>query len=196
MNRSPQLLFQSVVVLWRHVNIYCDVFLTDCPQNVSSWVTCVFPPSPSWLLLVNHPDIIQWTCKGHPISRLSGPIKLTLLPAWISNHIPRDVWGEITYPFPNINGDIFNRWYIFRMQMPVNVLGYIDTSCNTYYGDIIFRHKPLCANGTNRMWFTNCTFHIRINILQQGVFTHISQPSYFSTGVKRLPMLKHLHIYS
>ena len=29
---------------------------------------------------------------------------LTLIPAWISNHKPSKVWGEITYPFPNFNG--------------------------------------------------------------------------------------------
>ena len=29
---------------------------------------------------------------------------LTLIPAWISNHMPGKVWGEITYPFLNFNG--------------------------------------------------------------------------------------------
>ena len=29
---------------------------------------------------------------------------LTLIPAWISNHMPSKVWGEITYPFLNFNG--------------------------------------------------------------------------------------------
>ena len=29
---------------------------------------------------------------------------LTLIPAWISNHMPFIIWGEITYPFPNFNG--------------------------------------------------------------------------------------------
>ena len=33
-------------LLWRH--------LTDCPQNFSKWVTCVFPPSSSWLSLNNY----------------------------------------------------------------------------------------------------------------------------------------------
>ena len=30
--------------------------------------------------------------------------RLTLIPTWISNHIPGKVWEEITYPFPNFNG--------------------------------------------------------------------------------------------
>ena len=29
---------------------------------------------------------------------------LTLIPAWISNHLPSKVWGEITYPLLNFNG--------------------------------------------------------------------------------------------
>ena len=29
---------------------------------------------------------------------------LTLIPAWISNHVPSNIWNEITYPFPNFNG--------------------------------------------------------------------------------------------
>ena len=29
---------------------------------------------------------------------------LTLIPAWISNHIHYKVWDEITYPFLNFNG--------------------------------------------------------------------------------------------
>ena len=29
---------------------------------------------------------------------------LTLIPAWISNHMPSKVWDEINYPFPNFSG--------------------------------------------------------------------------------------------
>ena len=29
---------------------------------------------------------------------------LTLIPAWISNHIHYKMWDEITYPFLNFNG--------------------------------------------------------------------------------------------
>ena len=29
---------------------------------------------------------------------------LTLIPAWISNYMPSNVWDEITYPFLNFNG--------------------------------------------------------------------------------------------
>ena len=29
---------------------------------------------------------------------------LTLIPAWIINHMPSKVWDEINYPFLNFNG--------------------------------------------------------------------------------------------
>ena len=32
---------------------------------------------------------------------------LTLIPAWISYHVPSEVWNEITYPFLNFNGANF-----------------------------------------------------------------------------------------
>ena len=31
-------------------------------------------------------------------------IGLTLIPAWMGNHIRYTVWNEITYPFLNFNG--------------------------------------------------------------------------------------------
>ena len=30
--------------------------------------------------------------------------RLTLIPVWISNHMPTKIWDEITYSFPNFNG--------------------------------------------------------------------------------------------
>ena len=35
---------------------------------------------------------------------------LTLIPAWISDHMPSKVWDEITYPFPNFNGTTVEVW--------------------------------------------------------------------------------------
>ena len=35
---------------------------------------------------------------------------LTVIPAWISNHIPNNVWGEITYQFPKLNGCTVQVW--------------------------------------------------------------------------------------
>ena len=47
------------------------------------------------------------------ILTLRGPFYqhgLTLIPAWISNHIPSKVWDEIAYPFPNFNGRTLDVW--------------------------------------------------------------------------------------
>ena len=35
---------------------------------------------------------------------------LTIIPSWISNHMPSKVWDEITYPFPNFNGCTVEVW--------------------------------------------------------------------------------------
>ena len=36
--------------------------------------------------------------------------RLTLIPAWISNHVPCTVWDEITYPFTNFNSATIEVW--------------------------------------------------------------------------------------
>ena len=35
---------------------------------------------------------------------------LTLIPTWISNCTHYNVWGGITYPFPNFNGATVEFW--------------------------------------------------------------------------------------
>ena len=35
---------------------------------------------------------------------------LTLIPAWISSYIHYEVWDEITYSFPNFNGEAAEDW--------------------------------------------------------------------------------------
>ena len=37
-------------------------------------------------------------------------ITLTLIPEWVSYHIPSQVWDEITYPFQNFNGSTVKVW--------------------------------------------------------------------------------------
>ena len=43
----------------------------------------------------------SWISVAPVIFHLHG---FTIIPAWISNHMPIKVWDEITYPFPNFNG--------------------------------------------------------------------------------------------
>ena len=47
-----------------------------------------------------------WAQKTLTLSIARGPIKkhgLTLIPSWISNHVPSKMWDETTYLFPNLN---------------------------------------------------------------------------------------------
>ena len=44
---------------------------------------------------------------------------LFLIPAWISNHMPSKVWGEISYPFANFNGCIFKAWEWIKLFIPL-----------------------------------------------------------------------------
>ena len=37
-------------------------------------------------------------------------LDLTLIQAWINNHMPSTVWDEITYPFLNFNGRVVDVW--------------------------------------------------------------------------------------
>ena len=52
-----------------------------------------------------------WLCIKTFVPLVPKPLHvegLTLIPAWINNHLRYTVWDEITYPFPNFNG--CNRW--------------------------------------------------------------------------------------
>ena len=51
--------------------------------------------------------------KRYMSAAIPGPFLLTwivLIPEWISKHIPRKVWDEIAYPFPNFNGATVEVW--------------------------------------------------------------------------------------
>ena len=47
---------------------------------------------------------------------------LTLIPAWISNHMPRKVWAEIAYPFPNFNGCTVEFWLLITNFIPLFIV--------------------------------------------------------------------------
>ena len=52
---------------------------------------------------------------------------LTVIPAWISNDVASKVWGEITYPFPNINDgtvEILELISNFTPHIIMNVITY------------------------------------------------------------------------
>ena len=69
-----------------------------------------------WVLYVN-PSGVPFTKHG-----------LTLIPAWIINHITSKVWHEITYPFPNFNGCTIEVWeWISNFIPPYDGCNYVST---------------------------------------------------------------------
>ena len=49
--------------------------------------------------------------------------------AWISNHMPSEVWDEITYPFPNFNGCTVEVWEWVSNFVPHFVMDLITYPC-------------------------------------------------------------------
>ena len=79
--------------LWRHCRVmFLFSILVSTTRNFSPWSLVErFCTTPSALVA----------------STAWGPIYLrglTVIPAWISNHMPSKVWDEIGHPFQNLNG--------------------------------------------------------------------------------------------
>ena len=54
---------------------------------------------------------------------------LILIPAWISNHMPRKVWAEIIYPFLNFNGHTVEVWEWVSNFSPHFIIDVITHPC-------------------------------------------------------------------
>ena len=50
---------------------------------------------------------------------------MTLIPAWISNHVSGKVWDEITFPFPNFNGCTVEVWKWISNFIPHRIMDVI-----------------------------------------------------------------------
>ena len=70
----------SVAVLWCHTSTYCDVILSNCPQNISKWVTYIFPPSSSstklkgGILVSPCPSVCPSVCGQNHVCSVSSTI--------------------------------------------------------------------------------------------------------------------------
>ena len=74
------------------------------------------------------------------VRNFSGPFSLhglTLIPAWISNHMPSKVWDEISYPFPNFNSCTVEVWEWISNFIPHFTMDVIT------YPWHLFNTKPL-----------------------------------------------------
>ena len=89
-------------VQWNFNRNYNIFIQEDAFESVVCEMAAILPQPQC----INPAYLIPWllmTC---------GPFNLhslTLIPAWISNHMPNNVWDEITYPFLNFNRQLFNR---------------------------------------------------------------------------------------
>ena len=55
--------------------------------------------------------------------------ELTLIPAWISNHMPSKVYEEITYPFPNFNSVTIEVWQWIDNFITLYIMNEITYPC-------------------------------------------------------------------
>ena len=55
--------------------------------------------------------------------------QVTLFPAWISKHMPSEVWDDITYSFPNFNGTTVEVWGWISNFIPDFIMGVITYPC-------------------------------------------------------------------
>ena len=54
---------------------------------------------------------------------------LILIPAWICNHMPSEVWDEITYPFPNFDDATVEVWQWINDFVPHFMMDVITYPC-------------------------------------------------------------------
>ena len=75
----------------------------------------------AWWALYGSVNWVTWT--------LFSWHELSLIPAWISNHMPCKVWDEITYRFPNFNGATVEVWERISNFIPHFTMGVIIYPC-------------------------------------------------------------------
>ena len=67
-------------------------------------------------------QVLLWLATWGPFYWLG----LTLIPAWLSNYICYELWGEIAYPFPNFNVATVEVWEWISNFIP-NFTGHVIT---------------------------------------------------------------------
>ena len=94
---------------WKNKNIFVFIILNNemvDHWNPHSWKTRL--PVSCLVNAMAADDLVMqaanWGNGVHDIDLALPEHGLTLIPAWISNHMPGKVWDEITYPFLNFNG--------------------------------------------------------------------------------------------
>ena len=92
---------------WKNKNIFVFIILNT--EMVGHWNPHLWKSSPISCLfnaMVADGLVMQganWGIGVHGIDLVLPEHGLTLIPAWISNHMPGNVWDKTTYPFLNFN---------------------------------------------------------------------------------------------
>ena len=79
---------------------------------------------------------------------------LSLIPTWIDNHIPNEVWDEITYPFPDSNDCAVEVWECisnFILHFVLDILIHAEIKVfsmsvkgsQVYYVECVSKIKPV-----------------------------------------------------
>ena len=117
---------------------------------MSSWVYCYYlqisdPSKREMWLYILLPVMILWCA----VCEHLGPIYkhgLTLIPAWISNHILSKVWELITNSFSNFNGCNIKGWEWISNFIIHFILGVIIYSCRDYRWSVLVKGSQKWSN--------------------------------------------------
>ena len=89
-----------------------------------------------WLQWLENSEIFILSQYGMPVEycrrKLMGLFYLhglTIIPAWINDHVPSEVWDKITYLFPNLNAVTVEVWEWRRNFNPQFVMNVITYPC-------------------------------------------------------------------
>ena len=133
-------LITSIIIIqtwYRHEHIN--------PWSKRYWWIDNLPVSPNYSLF-HGCNMLQILHMSYNMFMLPCYHSLTLISAWISNHMSYTVWDEITYPFPNFNGVTVGVWEWMSNFIPHFIMGVITNPYWSAYIMIVWECcKIFCA---------------------------------------------------
>ena len=124
---------QSIVLLRRHANTHCDVILTDCPQNVSILVTCVFPPLSNYRSLIIKSYL--WLIHGLSCRKRSNKSRESIKESW-SNPL-KQMWTKAG-THCTVQAAFAYRWW--WSHSPMFFFHYCAWEGRPYYNSALWLH--------------------------------------------------------
>ena len=108
--------------------------------------------------------------------------KLTLIPAWISNHIHHKVWDEITHPFPNfdVTAVKFENGWVISLEHHIRKGNIINECKIIYRTDCVTRSIVKLRSGTMNAAIYWCLFIM--TCFSKMSIHYLTQINVFQTG--------------